>query len=42
VAYRTILPKPGRANVIDHLNPQTMDFDVSGGHGRKSRGGGRK
>jgi hypothetical protein len=33
VAYRTILPKPGKANVIDHLNPQTMDFDVSRGRG---------
>jgi hypothetical protein len=28
VTYRTILPKPGKAHVIDHLNPQTMDFDV--------------
>jgi hypothetical protein len=28
VAYRTILPKPGRSHVIDHLNPQTMDFEV--------------
>ena len=35
VAYRTILPKPGKAHVIDHLNPQTMDFDVSGGRGRR-------
>jgi hypothetical protein len=26
VAYRTILPRPGRAHLIDHLNPQTMDF----------------
>jgi hypothetical protein len=26
VTYRTILPRPGRAHVIDHLNPQTMDF----------------
>ena len=26
VTYRTILPKPGKAHVIDHLNPQTMDF----------------
>jgi hypothetical protein len=33
VAYRTILPRPGRAHVIDHLNPQTMDFDVSRGRG---------
>src|SRR5919106_1201239 len=33
VVYRTIVPKPGDANVIDHLNPQTMDFDVSGGRG---------
>jgi hypothetical protein len=33
VAYRTTLPKPGKANVIDHLNPQTMDFDVSRGRG---------
>jgi hypothetical protein len=32
VVYRTILPKPGKAHVIDHLNPQTMDFDVSGGN----------
>ena len=32
---RTILPKPGKARVIDHLNPQTMDFDVSGGRGQK-------
>jgi hypothetical protein len=35
VAYRTILPKPGKAHTIDHLNPQTMDFDVSSGRGRK-------
>jgi hypothetical protein len=33
VAYRTTLPKPGKAHVIDHLNPQTMDFDVSRGRG---------
>jgi hypothetical protein len=26
VAYRALLPKPGKAHVIDHLNPQTMDF----------------
>jgi hypothetical protein len=35
VVYRTLLPKPGRAHVIDHLNPQTMDFDVKGGRGRR-------
>jgi hypothetical protein len=35
VAYRAILPKPGKAHVIDHLNPQTMDFDVSGGRGHR-------
>jgi hypothetical protein len=35
VAYRTILPKPGKAHVIDHLNPQTMDFDVTPGRGPK-------
>jgi hypothetical protein len=35
VAYRTILPKPGKAHVIDHLNPQTMDFETSMGSGRK-------
>ena len=28
VVYRTILPKPGRGQVLDHLNPQTMDFSV--------------
>ena len=42
VAYRAILPKPGRKQVIDHLNPQTMDFDVSSGHGGKPRGHGGK
>jgi hypothetical protein len=25
VVYRAILPKPGRAHTVDHLNPQTMD-----------------
>jgi hypothetical protein len=29
VAYRATLPKPGKPHTIDHLNPQTMDFDVS-------------
>jgi hypothetical protein len=31
VAYRTILPKPGKSQTIDHLNPQTMDFETKGG-----------
>src|ERR687892_2383214 len=30
VAYRTILPKPGKSQTIDHLNPQTMDFETKG------------
>lgn len=25
VVYRTIIEKPGRAKLVDHLNPQTMD-----------------
>jgi hypothetical protein len=25
VVYRTIVQKPGRAHLVDHLNPQTMD-----------------
>ena len=26
VVYRAIIQKPGRRGVVDHLNPQTMDF----------------
>jgi hypothetical protein len=25
VVYRTLVQKPGRAHLVDHLNPQTMD-----------------
>jgi hypothetical protein len=25
VVYRTLIQKPGRAHLVDHLNPQTMD-----------------
>jgi hypothetical protein len=25
VVYRTIIQRPGRAHLVDHLNPQTMD-----------------
>jgi hypothetical protein len=25
VVYRTIIQKPGKAHLVDHLNPQTMD-----------------
>jgi hypothetical protein len=25
VVYRTIVQKPGRSKLVDHLNPQTMD-----------------
>jgi hypothetical protein len=35
VAYRATLPKPGKAFVIDHLNPQTMDFSVKKSMGRR-------
>jgi hypothetical protein len=25
VVYRTLIQKPGKAHLVDHLNPQTMD-----------------
>jgi hypothetical protein len=25
VVYRTIVQKPGKPHVVDHMNPQTMD-----------------
>jgi hypothetical protein len=25
--YRTIIQKPGKSKLVDHLNPQTMDHE---------------
>ena len=47
VVYRTNkIPRPGRKGLVDHLNPQTMDHEMSmgKGHGKgkdKGRGKGR-
>jgi hypothetical protein len=30
VVYRTLIQKPGRQGLVDHLNPQTMDFEGRG------------
>ena len=40
VVYRTNkVPRPGRKGLVDHLNPQTMDHEMSMGKGRgKSKG----
>jgi hypothetical protein len=37
VVYRTIVERPGRRGLVDHLNPQTMDHETMRG-----RGGGRR
>jgi hypothetical protein len=31
VVYRTLVEEPNRRNRVDHLNPQTMDHEMSGG-----------
>jgi hypothetical protein len=33
VVYRTLIQKPGRHGRVDHLNPQTMDHEMTRGHG---------
>ena len=45
VVYRTNkIPRPGRKGLVDHLNPQTMDHEMSmgKGHGKgKDKGHGK-
>jgi hypothetical protein len=32
--YRAIVQKPSKKNLVDHLNPQTMDMEMMAGGGR--------
>jgi hypothetical protein len=41
LALRTLMPKPGRRALVDHLNPQTMDHEMMRGSG-KGKGRGKK
>jgi hypothetical protein len=42
VVYRTLIQKVGRANLVDHLNPQTMDHEIGpGAGGGKAKGEGK-
>jgi hypothetical protein len=39
VVYRTNkVPRPGRKGLVDHLNPQTMDHEMSVGNGGRGKG----
>ena len=41
VVYRTLIQKVGRHGRVDHLNPQTMDHEMTRGPGKaKKRGKG--
>jgi hypothetical protein len=31
--YRAIVQKPSKKNLVDHLNPQTMDMEMMAGGG---------
>jgi hypothetical protein len=35
--YRAKVQKPGRKRLVDHMNPQTMDHTVGGGHGDRGK-----
>jgi hypothetical protein len=39
VVYRARVARPSRRNLVDHLNPQTMDHEMTegGGHGKAKR-----
>jgi hypothetical protein len=41
VVYRTLIQKPGRSKLVDHLNPQTMDHDMDSGGGGHGAGTGK-
>jgi hypothetical protein len=42
VVYRARVPRPSRRNLVDHLNPQTMDHEMmDGGGGKKDKDNGR-
>ncbi len=44
VVYRTLIQKVGRNGRVDHLNPQTMDHEMTRGpgHSKKGRKGGKR
>ncbi|HEX2235396.1 MAG TPA: hypothetical protein VHK89_03885, partial [Actinomycetota bacterium] len=41
VVYRTLLRKPGRHTRVDHLNPQTMDHEMTRGEKKRKKSRGR-
>jgi len=38
VVYRTLIQKVGRRGRVDHLNPQTMDHEMTRGPGHSKKG----
>ena len=41
VVYRARVKRPSRRNLVDHLNPQTMDHEMTGrgrGKGKRHKG----
>jgi hypothetical protein len=42
VVYRTLIQKVGRHGRVDHLNPQTMDHEMTRGPGHSKRKGGKR